>query len=149
MRIEIQELKQKLARLDVDHEEELQQLKVKNEKSLVKLQEELKVAQEGGRASGSASGDESAKWLKEREQMTRQINLMTEQFDQQKKLQESLLLALNRQKEPVDGGEHDDAAKPVASVLDSPQFLELQQKNQSLLQMNNNLSQQIVQMQSK
>ena len=31
--------------------------------------------------------------------MTRQINMMTEQFDQQKKLQESLLQALNRQKD--------------------------------------------------
>ena len=76
--------------------------------------------------------------------MTRQINLMTEQFDQQKKLQESLLQALNRQKEQAAGGEADDTPKPPASVQDSPQFLELQEKNQSLLQMNNNLSQQIV-----
>lgn len=57
--------------------------------------------------------------------------------------------ALNRQKETADTGETEDQAKSVASVMDSPQFLELQQKNQSLLQMNNNLSQQIVQMQSK
>lgn len=78
VRIEIQELKQKLARLDIDHEEELQQLRAKNEKSLAKLQEELGAAQESGQASGGTSGAENAKWLKEREQMTRQINLMTE-----------------------------------------------------------------------
>lgn len=60
--------------------------------------------------------------------MTRHINMMTEQFDQQKKLQESLLQALNRQKDTSEngGGDNEDSTtKSTISVVDSPQYLEL------------------------
>ena len=86
VRIEVQDLKQKIARKEIDHDEEMSKLREQNEKDLSKLQDEMKTNKDGTVTQAPLQSIDNAKWKKEREQMTKQINIMTEQFDQQKKL---------------------------------------------------------------
>ena len=136
--------------MESEHEDEVERLTSKHRKEIEKLQEEF--------ASSAPAGDgqiEEKKWLKEREQMTRQMSLLTSHLDSSKKMQESLLQALTRQQEQAQT-KKDHKLASVDGETDSQTFSESQetnekltQKNQELLSMNNNLSQQIVQMQNK
>lgn len=136
--------------MESEHEDEVERLTSKHRKEIEKLQEEL--------ASSGPAGDgqiEEKKWLKEREQMTRQMSLLTSHLDGSKKMQESLLQALTRQQEQAQTRK-DRNLGSFDGETDSQTFSEnqeanekLMQKNQELLSMNNNLSQQIVQMQNK
>ena len=109
-----------------EHEDEVERLTSKHRKEIEKLQEEL--------ASSGPAGDgqiEEKKWLKEREQMTRQMSLLTSHLDSSKKMQESLLQALTRQQEQAQTRKDRNLAS-FDGETDSQTFSENQEANEKL-----------------
>ncbi|CDW76855.1 guanylate-binding n-terminal domain containing protein [Stylonychia lemnae] len=130
-RKEVQQLVNQLHRMEQEKNDEIKQLKQEHEFQLNQA------------SSGNpqvVSDDQQQKWIQERQTMQIQLNLLTDTLESQKKIQESLLQALNftkqhqiRQSSP----ERDGTTEKVKA------------KNKELVVTNQNLSQQIVQMQSK
>ena len=143
-KVELGQLRQKSSSMENDHQEDIDNLKDKHAREIQKLQD-------AAPASTGALQTEEKKWLKEREQMVNQMSLLTGHLDSSKKMQESLLEALTRQEskgvEEARAETNSEARGDISQ--DSEQLQELAQRNQELLSMNNNLSQQIVQMQTK
>jgi hypothetical protein len=150
VRVELQENKHRLESGESSHQEEIDEIRAKHSKELTKLREELEQQSEGGQPQASKAQEE--KWLQERAQMLSQMQILTQSLDQQKKVQESLLMAFNQQAQ----AQNLRADQPTQNPQAQKEFDELErkidhlkQKNEELFNMNSNLTQQICQMQQK
>ena len=74
--------------------------------------------------------------------MVNQMTLLTGHLDSSKKMQESLLEALTRQQSKAPEDSKTESTQDARGDIshDSQQYNELAQRNQDLVQMNNNLS---------